>query len=61
MLSVLYRYDRMVRARPIYLVLYPLSVLIVFGILVNALVLGLGLSPVRWRGTTYRGPTVAAG
>ena len=54
MLSVLVRYNRMVRANPLYLVLYPVSVLIVLGILLNALAMGLGLTRITWRGTTYR-------
>jgi hypothetical protein len=54
MLSVLVRYNRMVRARPIFLVLYPLSVLVVLGILANAFMTGLGLKTVTWRGTRYR-------
>jgi len=54
MLSVLVRYNRMVRARPIYLALYPISALLVLGILADALLAGLGLKTVRWRGTTYR-------
>ncbi|HOQ61958.1 MAG TPA: glycosyltransferase family 2 protein [Vicinamibacterales bacterium] len=53
MMSVLVRYNRMIRARPAYLVLYPLSVLIVLGILLNALLAAVGLTRVRWRGTTY--------
>ena len=54
MLSVLVRYNRMVRAKPIYLVLYPVSVLVVLGILADALATGLGLKTVSWRGTAYR-------
>jgi glycosyltransferase involved in cell wall biosynthesis len=53
MMTVLARYNRMIRARPAYLLLYPLSVVIVVGILLNALLAALGLARVRWRGTTY--------
>jgi len=53
MATVLARYCRMIRARPAYLLLYPVSILIVLGILANALAMGLGLTKVRWRGTTY--------
>lgn len=54
MASVLARYYVMIGAKPLYLLLYPVSIVIVLGILVNALAMGLGLTRVRWRGTTYR-------
>lgn len=54
MFSVLWRYNRLIRARSAFLPLYPLSVLLVIGILLHALMLGLGLARVSWRGTTYR-------
>jgi chlorobactene glucosyltransferase len=54
MATVLVRYNRMIRARPGYLVLYPVSVIIVLGILANALAMRLGLTRIIWRGTVYR-------
>jgi glycosyltransferase involved in cell wall biosynthesis len=55
MSTVLVRYVRIIRARAGYLMFYPLTVLIVLGILVNALLMRLGVIRVRWRGTTYAG------
>lgn len=53
MAVVLSRYNRMMGARPVYLLLYPLSVLVVLGILINAFVIAIGWKRIRWRGTTY--------
>ena len=61
MATVLVRYCRMIRAKPVYLLLYPVSILIVLGILLNALAMGLGLMKIRWRGTTYHGGTSVGG
>ena len=55
MMSVLVRYSRMSRAEARYLLFYPLSVLLVSGIIINALASRLGLATVTWRGTAYRG------
>lgn len=60
MMIALVRYCRTIRARPAYLVLYPLSVLIVEGILLSALLAALGLKRVQWRGTTYPRPDRAS-
>lgn len=54
MLSVLVRYNLMVRARPVFLLLYPVSVIVVLAILLNALLVGLGLRTITWRSTRYR-------
>jgi chlorobactene glucosyltransferase len=55
MMSVLVRFSRMSRAQARYLFFYPLSVVLVMGIIIQALASQLGLVKVTWRGTTYRG------
>ena len=60
MATVLVRYAIVIRARPAYLLLYPLSVVIVEGILLNALLAAAGLTRIRWRGTTYLRPDRAS-
>lgn len=54
-MSVLVRYSRMSRAEARYLLFYPVSVVLVSGIIINALASRIGLARVTWRGTTYRG------
>ena len=55
MATVLVRYMRTIRARRGFVAFYPLAVLIVLGILVNALLMRVGVIRVTWRGTTYAG------
>jgi cellulose synthase/poly-beta-1,6-N-acetylglucosamine synthase-like glycosyltransferase len=46
------------RANPWYLAYYPVSVLLVMGFEAGAMLRVLGLRPVTWRGTTYKGGRV---
>ncbi len=55
MLTVLARFHRMANSPPLYVLLHPLALLLMFSTLIKGLFIRLGWSRVKWRGNTYQG------